>query len=349
MKGSVVPTVLTLAILLALAGCRKPGGRAHERNWPVMGTVASLTVRGADTATAARLTTIAQETFDVFNVRFSLYIPDSELSRLNAAGTNGFAISAGMHEMLEICRRYHALTGGTFDPTVAPAVQHWGFSGGDKPAAVPEPDTLAALRSRIGFQHVQFDTDQARFAVPDMRLDVGGIAKGVAIDRAFERLAAAYDGPLLLNLGGEMRVQGRPEPARPWRIGVRNPFARDTIIGVLELPSGMATATSGNYERFVTLDGTRYSHIIDPRTAAPATGMAGVTVLCADSTVADALSTALFVLGLEAGGRLAARLDTVEALFVPDRQPLQIHATEGLLPYFTPEPEWREALQVIVE
>ena len=349
MRGNVVHSVLTLAILLALAGCRDPGGRVHERNWPVMGTVASLTVRDTDAATAARLTTIAQETFDAFNARFSLYLPDSELSRLNAAGTNGLAISAGMHDMLAICGRYHALTGSTFDPTVAPAVQLWGFSGGHKPTTVPDPDTLAGVRSRIGFQHVQFDTDRARFAVPDIRMDVGGIAKGVAIDRAFERLTVAYDGPLLLNLGGEMRVQGRPEPARPWRIGVRNPFDRAAIIGVLELPSGMATATSGHYERFVTLDGVRYSHIIDPRTAAPTTGMAGVTVLCVDSTAADALSTALFVLGLEAGGRLAARLDTVEALFVPDRQPLEIHATADLLPYFTPEPEWREALQVIDE
>jgi len=339
------PIGLTLA--LALTGCRGRPERVHERQWEVMGTIASLTVRDADPATAARLTTIAQETFDAFNARFSLYRPDSELSRLNAAGTNGMSISAEMVELLHVCRHYHALTEGAFDPTVAPAVQAWGFSGGRTPDAPPGAEALAALRERIGFAQVHIDQRQARFTTAAMQLDFGGIAKGVAIDRAFTRLATEHDGPLLLNLGGEMRVQGQPTPARPWRIGVRNPFDRGTIIGVLELPSGMATATSGHYERFVTLDGVRYSHIIDPRTAAPTTGMAGVTVLCADSTAADALSTALFVLGLEEGGRLAARLDTVEALFIPDRQPFEIHITDGLRPYFTPEPEWRNAVQII--
>ncbi len=337
---------LRIVLLLSLAvsfpvGCRDRPGSVHEETWPVMGTYASLTVRGTDAATAARLVATARREFADLNARLSLYLPDSELSLLNAAGTNTVVISPLMAELLTATAYYHRISGGAFDPTVTPVVQAWGFSGGEQPVAPPPDAVLAVMRDRIGFEHVQFDGKHLRFGRPGMSLDFGGLAKGLAIDQALLRLTGQYDGPMLLNLGGEMRGVGRPAPSRPWRIGVRNPFNRQEIVGVLELEGGWATATSGNYERFVTLNGVRYSHIMDPRSGHPASGMAGVTVLSTSSLEADALSTALFVMGLEAGGRLALQTEHFEALFIPDRQPAELWATPGFLRHFTPEPAWR--------
>ena len=134
----------------------------------------------------------------------------------------------------------------------------------------------------------------------------------------------------MVDLGGNIRCAGCARPGTPWKIGVRNPFRRDEIIGALALPDGMAVATSGNYERFVTIAGQRYAHILDPRTGYPVKGMAAVTVVSTNAVEADALSTALFVMGLRRGAEWLVHRSGPEALFVPDIQPPQAWITRGM-------------------
>jgi thiamine biosynthesis lipoprotein len=117
---------------------------------------------------------------------------------------------------------------------------------------------------------------------------------------------------------------------------VRNPFEKEGLVGILRLPDGLATATSGNYEQFIELDGVRYTHIIDPRTGFPTRGMAGVTVVSPTATEADALSTALFILGPEEGQRTLERCPGSRALWIPDRQPIEILVGRGLEGIFEP-------------
>ena len=132
-----------------------------------------------------------------------------------------------------------------------------------------------------------------------MSLDLGGIAKGYALDVCYDRLSAMGARNFMLNLGGNIRVRGTPRKDETWVIGVRNPFQTGEIVGAIRLASGMAVGTSGNYERFVTIAGKKYGHIMDPRSGRPAEGMAGVTIVATNGVQSDGLSKPLFILGPE--------------------------------------------------
>ncbi len=175
-----------------------------------------------------------------------------------------------------------------------------------------------------------------------MQLDFGGIAKGYAVDVCFNELKDKGFKNYIVNIGGNLRVSGQATPTRLWTIGVRNPFDKSEIIGKLRLPSGMALATSGNYERFEYIDGKRYTHIIDPRTGKPVAGMAGTTVLSSTAVETDAMSTTLYVLGIDDGMAALAQTPDCCALFIPDKQPIQIIITPAFAALFEPLPEFRK-------
>ena len=170
-----------------------------------------------------------------------------------------------------------------------------------------------------------------------MLLDLGAIAKGYAVDVAWASLKAAGHANLLIDLGGNLRAIGEAAPGRGgWRTGVRNPFDHG-LIGRFLMRDGEAVATSGNYERFVEINGIRYAHIMDPRTGSPVTGMAGTTVLAPDAMTADALSTTLFILGPAKGAALLRNHPGCEALWIPDTpDTLTVIATPGMADRLTP-------------
>ena len=189
----------------------------------------------------------------------------------------------------------------------------------------------------MGYRHVRLGPGATAYLEKaGLQLDLGGIAKGYAVDVAYDRLVGKGVDNAMVNLGGNIRCRGLARRGTPWRVGVRDPFDRETIVGVLRLTDGLAVATSGNYERFVTIAGERYAHILDPRTGYPVKGMAGVTVVAGSALEADAMSTSLFVLGMEEGLQVLGELESCEALFVPDEQPLSIYITPGFGRYFTP-------------
>jgi len=164
-----------------------------------------------------------------------------------------------------------------------------------------------------------------------MSLDLGAIAKGYAVDVAYDALKAAGHTNLLIDLGGDLRAMGEAAPGRGgWRTGIRNPFRHGENIAQFLLADGEGVATSGNYERFVEIEGIRYAHIMDARTAMPVTGMASVTVIAPTSMLADGLSTTLFVLGVERGAEFLKDYPGSEAVWIPDtpEQPVML-ATPG--------------------
>ncbi len=289
-----------LVLLLALAGCRRaaspeapPGYRFQYDN--IMGTYAAMTF-WEDEATSRRAAEAVMEVFREVNERFSNYRDDSEIMRLNrSAFREPFACSDSMWQLLGDARHAYRISNGAFDISAGPLMRLWGFHR--KRNSVPAPGDIAQARAIVGLDKVVFDDEArtVRFTVEGMELDSGGIAKGYAIDLARERLAEMGIERGLIDLGGNIYCLPGPPPGRPgYTIGVRNPRQREAQLGTVPM-LGQAIATSGDYERFVMLEGKRFSHIMDPRTGMPVAGMASVTVVAADAVVTDYLSTAIFV------------------------------------------------------
>ncbi|MBT3192944.1 MAG: FAD:protein FMN transferase [Verrucomicrobia bacterium] len=349
MKLAISIPLVGIAILLS--ACSKDPAPPAEQSWLTMGTFASVTVRSDDAEHLAYYHETTSHAFDELNQLLSVYLPDSEISQLNGS-TGMVAISQETLTMLQETVRYAHGTSGAFDPTVSPLIQLWGFSGGSAPSGFPAAEIIAGALEQTGYQHLKLSpasplSSMAGFDRPGMSIDLGGIAKGFAVDRAYGRLTETRPANALINLGGNIRCHGKATPERPWRIGVRHPFDTSLTIGALTMQSGMAVATSGNYERFVTIDGERYAHIVDPRTGCPVKGMAGVTALSTSATEADALSTALFVVGIEGAPALLKALPTTHALLVPDRTPMEIWVSPGFQEVFTPHPEYADAVRLL--
>jgi thiamine biosynthesis lipoprotein len=311
-----------------------------------MGTFASVSVPAAASDALPDCLSQTSTIFAECDRLLSTYIDTSEVSRINRqAGGEAVAISARTTEMLKLARHYGDLCGGAFDISIKPLMRLWGFREGEPPVSLPDPADLEKLLPLVDYRSVELGQATARLPRKGMRIDLGGIAKGYAVDAAYDALVAAGHRDILVNLGGNMRGRGLAAPDRAWRVGVRNPFDRSQLVGAVALPDGWAVATSGNYERFVEIDGRRYAHIMDPRTGLPVQGIAGVTVLSRLGVEADALSTALFVEGMKGAQAILDQAPDTEALLIPDRRPIEIHVTPGFAEHFTPLPAYRDAVR----
>ena len=224
-----------------------------------------------------------------------LHRPDSELSRLNAtAAVEPFKCSPLLWEMLTESRRAWRLSSGAFDISVKPLMDLWGFYR--RRQLPPDPVEVEQCRRRCGLEKVRFDDDDHTvfFTVPGMALDLGGIAKGFALDLAARRLDELGESPDgILDLGGNLMLLGK----RSYRIGIKDPARPEQLAEALELSGPLAVASSGDYERFVVLAGKKYGHIIDPRTGYPAERDWAATVWCRRGVDSDWLSTTLFLRG----------------------------------------------------
>ena len=256
---------------------------------------------------------------------FSTYRPDSEVSRFNAQpGVEWFGVSPDFLAVLEQSVSVGRITGGAFDATVGPLVELWGFGAGETSERIPDPEEVGRLLQATGSGHLQWreSPPAVRRTRPGVRLDFSAIAKGYAVDRIWELLSEAGLQDYLVEVGGEVRTRGRPADGRDWSIGIENPDGT----GVAEAVPlrDAAIATSGDYRNFFEHGGRRYSHVIDPRAGWPvAHDLASVTVVSPTAAGADALATALLVLGPVAGMELAER-DGIPAL-------LAVRTEEGLV------------------
>lgn len=312
----------------------------HQRTWSIMGTFLQVTVYRSDRELAQQdLRAVYEQIVDI-DERMSLYRDESELSLLNArAGTGPIAVSGKLMEVIATAAEFHAVSGGAFDITVTPLVDLWGFydfSG----SSVPPPELLEQRLVSVGMNRVIVDADAGTIDLPDgVSLDLGGVAKGYAVDLAMEVLEQRGTPAAMVDLGGNIAVLGEPTDVDGWWIGIRHPRQEGGLIASVRLESGQAVATSGDYERFFETGGDRYSHILDPRTGMPVRGVLAVTVVAARAMVADALSTAAFVLGAESGLELLRDYPAVDGVVVtpnasydraPNSDALNVRTTPGL-------------------
>jgi FAD:protein FMN transferase len=264
------------------------------------------------------------QAFDDVVRRMSSFEHDSELSRFNRhTAAAPFSLSADTIGVLEAARRVSLASGGAFDVTVAPLVGAWGFGAeAEARGAPPSAEQLAQLGSRVGWRGLEIDPAGAnvRKALTGLQIDLSGIAKGHAVDRAGQALDALGLTRWMVEAGGEIRTRGLNADGEPWRIAVERPDAWPPQVYRVVPMQGLAIATSGDYRQWYEVQGRRVHHEIDPATRAPAghggaSTLASVSVLHEECRAADAWATALFVLGAERGMALARRLD-LAALFI---------------------------------
>ena len=285
----------------------------------VMGTSWSVKVVPPDEGLdAAALRSACQEALDAVDAAMSTYKADSELSRFNRhAATTPFEVSAGTVAVFSVSESVSRLTGGAFDVTVRPLVDAWGF-GPDGDTAAPSAATIAALKSQVGWERIQTDADGRTVAktAPEVTADLSAVAKGWAVDRVAEVLQSRGRERFLVEVGGEVRARGSNGRGEVWRVGIERPSDGTRAVHTIVPLADAAMATSGDYRNYREVDGRRVSHTIDPRTGHPiAHRLASVSVVDSTCARADALATALNVLGPTEGPALAARVG-VAALFL---------------------------------
>jgi len=302
----------------------------------MMGTVAHIQVVADSREHGQAAIDRALATLNDLNARLSTYVATSELSKVNReAAQHPVAVSADTFELLETAMKYCRLSEGAFDITVQPMIRLWKASS--KAGRLPTDAELADVKSKVGWQKLQLDAKAktVRFTVPGMEITVDAIAEGYVVDRAKDALRGVGVQSGLVDVGGEIAVFG----PRLWTVGIQDPFDA----GVegrekceprwkIRLDEKHAVSTSGNYRRFVTIAGQRHSHILDPRTGKSAETIPSVTIVAARAIDADALSTAVSVMGVGEGMKLVREL-AVEAFLISGDETLPaVVATSGFTP-----------------
>jgi thiamine biosynthesis lipoprotein len=295
----------------------------------LMGTVVQVTAVARDEATAGQAVAAGLAEVRRLEELLSTWIPTSELSRVNAAaGSEAVKVGPETLALVKHALEIAARTDGAFNIAIGPAVELWRRS---EEAGLPDQAELERLRPLLDLSAIRIDEQAGTIFLgrPGMRIDVGGIGKGFAADRAAEvmRQAGATGG--VVALSGDIKTFGRDGKGRPFTFGIRHPRNPDGLLGKVTLED-MAISTAGDYERYFERDGIRYHHILDPRTLQPARTCQSVTVVAQEGTIADGLDTGVFVMGPERGMALVERLPDVEAVIVDNQG--KVWVSPGLKP-----------------
>ena len=333
-----VSIAIMVAVALLVRKLAAPKGPQLQSGYGgsrlVMGTFANITAVAEDAETIKASIEAAFDKLVEVDEMMSDYKADSELSVVNRDAFVGpVEVSDELLAVLKASVDYSRKTQGAFDITVGPVVELWRRTATD--GTKPGEEELAEARARVGYEKLILDEENktVRFAVEGMKLDLGGIAKGYAVDRAIAEMKKAGAAGGLIDVGGDICCFGvSPKFNNIWRVGLEDPSGASMYLLVLNL-SDTAIATSGDYRRFVVVDDKRYSHIIDPATTASAGGLTSVTVIAATAMDADALATAVSVMGQAKGLGLIESIDNAEAIVIPADEKLEFVKTSGAEAY----------------
>lgn len=328
--------ICVVALLWAPASARagdpvRPKNPDHIIHYraEVMGTVANLTVWAEDERRAAAASEAVFDELRRVDRLMSSWVKTSDVSRINAAaGRRAIEVSPEVLKVIVKAQTVAKNTGGAFDITVGAFKGLWKF-GEDRDGSIPSPAQVRARVERVGYRDVIVNRKKrtVKLRHRGMRISLGGIAKGYAVDRAVAILRARGIVDFILQVGGDLYASGR-RGDRKWRVGIRDPRGdrRDTF-AVAEVQN-RTFSTSGDYERGFIKNGIRYHHILDPETGNPARKSRSVTVLAKDALTADAWSTALFVLGAERGMKIVEKMPELDAVMVDAQN--RVHVSSGL-------------------
>ncbi len=323
-RAVVLAVAAVLLVIVAWTGQERVIVRRAERDVVLMDTFVRIVIHGG-LSQAALEETIEATVKEMARLEaiLSAHAAGSDVYNLNHAATEPRLVSEETLAVLGRARQVYEQSHGAFDVTVGALMRAWGF--GTEQRSVPSPDALAEALSGVGFAHVEVDASQrsVRLGHPKTQLDLGGVAKGYIVDKAIEFLAARGIEYAFVEAGGDVRILGGYpgqfvwEKPRAVRVGVQHPTQRDALLAVVSSFGG-AVLTSGDYERYFMQDGVRYTHIVDPRTGQTVRGLSSVTIVADEAALADAIATAVMVLGVEQGIALIESFPGVEGLLVAE-------------------------------
>jgi thiamine biosynthesis lipoprotein len=263
--------------------------------------------------------------------KVSSHITGNKISALNAqAGDDFLSVSDETRLLLKTSRKIGDETGGAFDVAIGLIKNLWSFDS--ETPSVPDSASIRKRLPLIDYRQIEIRDHHARLMRLGMAIDLGGIAKGLIIDRAVESLQSSGVRAGLVDAGGDIRIFGQHPTNTHWRIGVKHPRPnKKSLYAVIETDA-TSIATSGDYERFFIINDRRYHHILDPKTGYPATGCVSVTVVAESAMIADAYATAVFVLGPDAGMKLIERLPEIEGMILFEKDGhLERRTSRGLI------------------
>jgi thiamine biosynthesis lipoprotein len=284
-----------------------------QREEAIMGTRCAVELWSEDPETGEAAMEAVFAEMRRIDALMSTYKPDSEISRVNAeAGSKPVVVSAELFSLLETSQQYSKLSSGAFDITYASVGYLYDYRAHQR----PDDAALAAALPGVDYRHLKLDPAHrtVSFGKPGMRIDLGGIAKGHAVDRGIEVLKARGISRAMVNAGGDTRVIG-DRFGKPWVIGIRHPDRKDEVVMRIPLEDA-AFSTSGDYERYFDEDGVRYHHILDPKTGRSPHALRSVTIIASTATRTDGLTKTVFILGPEKGIEFINGLTDADAIVI---------------------------------
>ncbi|NQS99724.1 MAG: FAD:protein FMN transferase [Candidatus Omnitrophica bacterium] len=301
----------------------------------LLGTIVEITVTDKEKPQQAKADAIKQAFAEIARVEnmLSRFKPDSDVSRINSfAQHEPIKVTPETIRLIEKSNEFSQLTNGAFDVTIQPLTEIWGLATKYREDP-PKASQITKALNRVGYQNVKVvkNEQSVAFTQPGMSIDLGGIAKGYAVDMAIQVLKKEGIRNALVNAGGDIYCLGQPNQDNKWQIAVQHPRDKNSTLTIIELRD-KAIATSGDYQNYIQIKGKRYSHIINPKSGQPCTEVpASVTVLSADCLTADALATSIYVLGPEKGMNLINQLENTEAIIVSfQKGKLGVRVSAGL-------------------
>lgn len=329
-----------LLLVVLLAGCGERTREAIQLSGPAQGTSYNITVvAGEQPVDAAGLQQRIEQRLAEIDKSLSNYRDDSEVEALNRAPVGEWIeIGADLYNVLLLSMEISWLSNGAFDVTVEPLVELWGFGSAEPRSSPPTDAEIAAARADVGFQHLELDLAASHVRkTRAVGIDLAGVAQGYSVDELAKLLDAAGITDYLVELGGELRVKGKSPRNTPWRVAIEQPTAIPGSVQQALLLDDGAVSTSGDYREYFEKDGVRYSHTLDVATGRPIVHkLASVTVIHPECGYADALSTAIMVLGPERGMQLAEQQGLAAYLIVRGETGFETRYSAAFKPYLEP-------------
>ncbi len=312
LKGRITSFIILFSIVCS---AQQP----YKRTLKLMGSRFDVTVVANDSIIANKYIDVAVAEITRIEKLISSWDANSQTSAINKnAGIKPIKVDIELFNLIERALGISKLTDGAFDISYASMDRIWKFDG--SMTAMPSEEEITASVTKVGFQNILLDKENSTvfLKLKGMKIGFGAIGKGYAADKAKSLLIKKGVSSGIINASGDMNTWGKQPDGNEWKVAITNPLNKNKVFALLPITNG-AVVTSGNYEKYVNFNGKRYTHIIDPRTGYPSTGIISVTVFAPKAELADALATSVFVMGRDAGLDRINQLPKIECIIIDDK------------------------------
>ena len=302
--------------------------QAQRRTTKLMGSRFDITIVAQDATTANHSIDMAIEEISRIEKLISSWHPSSQTSEINKnAGISPVKVDQELMDLIERCITVSKITDGAFDITYASMDKVWRYDG--SMTQMPSKEAIENSVVKIGYQNIVLDkkAQTVFLKLEGMKIGFGAIGKGYAADKVRSMLKVEGVKSGIINASGDLTTWGKQADGKDWMVGITNPLNKDNIFSWFPVVNA-AVATSGNYEKYVTFNGVKYSHIIDPRTGYPSTGIQSVTIFALSAELCDALATSVFITGTETGLNMIDQIKGVECIIIDDQN--NIHTSQNI-------------------